>query len=303
MFSLLKKPVKAEVIHAEFDASEERILQACDSLLRELKIPTENHVERKANDLVALGFTGAEPVKIAESIVERKNEITARVIKTQKIANTIKELKQNYPFEKFITVEELDRICEKYGLIHAPVNNYIKDVPEKNVLEMKRCKPLAEKDKMDVEIRLVGLSSDYLLKLFNKKEPVFYTSDLLRINYRYDPLKEWFLKGDSTWAYCAVTDGIDGKKGKKNAFYVDYSFDSAVIISKKGLFIAAPQSHFDLKGLSKKTKYGYFNVRVEVPDPVVFEYCKENIIRIITKWGTEDDQSYLDPALTNEIFN
>lgn len=42
---------------------------------------------------------------------------------------------------------------------------------------------------------------------------------------------------------------------------------------------------------------------LHLADPVVFEYCKNNICRIVTKWGTEDDQAYLDPLLTNEIEN
>lgn len=303
MFSLKKKTVKAEVIHSEFDSAEEKILKACDDLLNELKIPTESHVERKANDLIKLGFVQTEPVKIAQNIEKRKKESNERIVKTEKIANTIKKLKHKYPLEKFITEEELNRICEKYGLIHAPVKNYIKDVPEKNVIDMKRCKPLDEKDKEEATVILEGLSSDSLLRLFNKKEPVFSTSDLLRINYTFSILKEWFLKGERTWAYCAFDEGIDGQKGKEPSFN-DYNFTKAVFISRRGLFIAAPKSHFNLEDLTKKTKHGFFNVRiVETTEPVVFEYCKDNIIRIITKWGTEDDQSYLDPALTNEIFN
>jgi hypothetical protein len=78
-----------------------------------------------------------------------------------------------------------------------------------------------------------------------------------------------------------------------------------ITIDKSGFFIAAPKTHFNLKGLTQKSKFGFFNVlTVTVPkDPIVFEYCKNGICRIITKWGTSDDQSYLDPALTNEIYN
>lgn len=75
-------------------------------------------------------------------------------------------------------------------------------------------------------------------------------------------------------------------------------------IEKSGLFIAAPNSHFDLRGLSKRSTFGFFNVQTsDLKDPVVFEYCKDDICRIITKWGTDDDQSYLDPRLLNETLN
>jgi hypothetical protein len=92
----------------------------------------------------------------------------------------------------------------------------------------------------------------------------------------------------------------------ENTYYYKYHTTVRTIIrtNKKGLFIAAPKSHFNLEGLNKKSKFGFFNVTVtEVKDPVVFEYCKNDIVRIVTKWGTEDDKAYLDPILTDEKLN
>ena len=61
---------------------------------------------------------------------------------------TINEFKVKYPDSKFITIDQLEHICEKYALIHAPATNYIKDIPEKNVLEMANRKKLYEFDKI-----------------------------------------------------------------------------------------------------------------------------------------------------------
>jgi hypothetical protein len=314
MFSLLKKKtasvftktprVTVEEIHAEFDSGEERILNECQKILDELKIPTETQIEKKSKLLQEIGFVNSETVKQSESFFKRRKEIEIKKEVTRIQAETIKSLKMKYPFEKFITTEELDRICTKYGLIHAPIKNYIKDVPEKNLLEIKGSKKLHETDCPDTIYRLVGLKSDYLLEIFGKETPDFTESDMERINYKYkSSLLEWFRGGDSTWSLCAVKYGVDGKPGK-TVVHDLYTFKKTIVIDKRGYYIAAPPSHFDLIGLSKETKYGFFGVtEMEVKDPVVFEFCKNGLVRIITKWGTDDDQAYLDPALTNETMN
>lgn len=308
MFNILKSKsptFTVEEIHAEFDSAEERILEQCSKLLSELNIPTETQLERKASLLKELGFTNSEPVKQAALITARNVEVKRSIDLTQSQIDTINELKVKYPLEKFITVKELERICSKFNLIHAPVSNYIKDIPEKNVLEMSRAKPLSKDDKESDSRKLIGLKSNYLLELFDKKEPIFTKEDLKRIDYYFDSLVKWFENNDTTWAYVAISSGLkDRKKGSENTKYENFYFRESEVITKDGLFIAAPPSHFNLYGLTKKSTFGFFKVeQQEVKDPVVFQYCKNNICRIITKWGTDDDQSYLDPALTNEIQN
>jgi hypothetical protein len=305
MITLFKKQPTVEQIHAEFDSAEEKILQECDNILNELKIPTETQIERKASIMQELGFVNSETVKQADILKEKSKTIQNKLEITKTQAELIREFKVKYPNEKFITIDELERICEKYNLIHAPAINYIKDIPEKNVLEMANCKKLAIEDKSSVEVQLEGLKSNYLLELFNKKEPIFTEHDLTRIkNYNFARLLQYFKDGDDMWSYCAVKYGIDNKPGTDDPKYSQYHFKESIIIDKSGFFVAAPKSHFDLTGLNKKSKYGFFKVEVkEVKDPVVFEYCKNNICRIVTKWGTDDDQSYLDPALLNETLN
>ncbi|ULT44109.1 hypothetical protein KRR40_12535 [Niabella defluvii] len=41
-----------------------------------------------------------------------------------------------YPNYKFITREEVNRLCEKYGLIFGRADKYTGDIPEKNLLEI-----------------------------------------------------------------------------------------------------------------------------------------------------------------------
>ena len=285
MLKLLKNKPKytVEQIHEEFDTGEERILQECDKLLTELKIPTENKVIEKANKLENLGFTNSETVKQAEILKVKQQEIDSIANITKNQANTIRELKLHYPLDKFITVAELNRICSKYELIHAPVANYIKDVPEKNVLEMTNRKPLISAYNYEgvftYQLEFQRYVPEKVRQFFNTLETkeLFSNENVLR---NFCPIKY-----EGSWLYT-----VKGFRYSK--------------IDKSGLFIAAPKSYFDLSDLQKKTKFGFFKVEeFEVKDPVVFEYCINDVIRIITKWGTEDDQSYLDPGLVNEIQN
>lgn len=311
MIKLLKPKVTVEQIHAEFDSAEERLRRQAEEILSNLEIPTETAIERKAKLAEELGFVNSEVVVKAKSIFERNKTIQRTLDMTRSQADTLEELKFHYPNEKFLNVEELDRICEKYGLIHCPIVNYIKDIPEKNLVEIKNKKPLRYEHayKQTVIVSDLNDLGEVLLKVLGKEEnPSFTYEEADKLN-RY-----WITNNSGTYSITPDnwTNGDDWftiggqyflrSIGKSPDSYPRY--DKKTIVKKDGLFIAAPNSHFDTKGLSQKGKFGWFNVQtVEVKDPVVFEYCKNGFIRIITKWGTDDDQSYLDPALFNEKLN
>lgn len=80
----------------------------------------------------------------------------------------------------------------------------------------------------------------------------------------------------------------------------NFIYRSAVVetIEKDGIFIAAPSSHFDLKGLSKKTQHGFMRVfKTEIKDPIVFRYVRGGI-QVLTKWGLEaNDPDLVVPKL------
>ena len=174
MLSILKKPTPVEVIHAEFDSAQDRILDECDKILAELQIPTETQIEKKASIMEELGFINSEIIQQAKVLKERTQKIEQKINLTIIQAESIRYFKQKYPFEKFITVDELNRICEKYNLIHAPVSNYIKDIPEKNVNEMLNCTKLDVEDKyvpvFQVELHFYGNLWGYESKYCEKKE-------------------------------------------------------------------------------------------------------------------------------------
>ena len=284
MITLFKKPATVEEIHQEFDSSEQKIIDECNKLLSECNIVTQTQVDRKSDMLKSLGFVNSETVKISE---ELKNKYDP--YKTQ--LNQIMDYKRKYPRDKFITVNELDRICKKYKLIHAPVSNYIKDVPEKNLLEIKNSTPLSNEDKMKRFQIITSINfmpdTPRSYKKFVRKNMVNNSSiDISRFS-------------DTNFKTIVRGLGYEGSFGTWGYDRMDVQ-----TIDMSGYHIAAPKSHFNLNNLMNKTKFGFFNVTTtEVKDPVVFEYCKGNICRIITKWGTDDDQSYLEPSLFNENHN
>lgn len=292
-----KADLLVQKIHKEFDDVESKILKECEDLLSSLEIPTESQLERKAKLMKQIGFVNSEIVTQAEVLEKRNQEVVEKKVKTEKIATSIMGLKVKYPKEKFITIDELDRICKKYNLIHAPVKNYVKDIPEKNLLEIADRKKLDQEDKYPLNKYLFKVMSFHSNSIQKDKlkgkefELTLTVSEYLKI-------EENIFESD---VLLSEKLGLERPIRGKSTLYKTGKITQ---INKQGLFIAAPQSHFNLKGLDKKSEFGYFNVTIrEIKDPVVFEFCKNGLVRIISKWGTSDDQSYLDPMLTNENHN
>jgi len=297
--TILKPKVTVEQIHAEFDSAQDRILSECDRLLNELKIPTENQLERKAKLLNEIGFINSETVKQAESFFKEKEKVENIRKITKEQAELLMQFKLKYPYNKFITIDELNRICDKYNLIHAPIANYVKDVPEKNLLEIANRKPLNENDRISLIFRLtITDPNNTITGLTADEEKTLRTTGIEII----------LTKNEARYYHHSLLDKneiLSRVYGKKVKFRWNFSGSQKVgVVDKSGLFIAAPKSHFNLNGLTNKGKFGWFKVtEIEVKDPVVFEYCQGNLCRIITKWGTDDDQSYLDPIVQNENLN
>lgn len=290
----VEKTYTVEQIHNEIDTAEERICGSLDSFLESLNIVSNTKITRKASLLRELGFTKNETLKTVDTEILEKQKIEDQYSK-------LLEYKQTYPLNKILTIEEFHRICKKYNLIYATADNYIKDVPEKNLLEIKNSKKLLEQHLPEAIITLIGIRDLTLIKQLGKERPLFTQSEIIELckkYYGYD-VPHWTRNANnSSWLY--VTDrGINGVADCNK-----YNYNSVEIKDKKGLHIAAPKTHFDLTGLSLDNEFGYAKVtKFEVLDPIAFEHLNKGFVRILSKWGTEDDQSYLDDALVNEFEN
>lgn len=254
-----------EKIHGEFDSAEDRLLKEANYILSSQNTSVIDVSER----LKAIGFVNTPTAK-------KGAETKQQLVKSRNEAELIEYCKLNYPFMKFLTEAELNRICNKYKLIYAPAENYIKEVPEKNLRDIEIAQPLK--------------SSDI--------EPIFYTYDLEFYGYVPNAVRDWFksfkspnpIQGDNRLRDCCPIK-YDGEYLYRSNGLTINKTDRSVI------FIAAPETHFNTQGLVKKG-LGFFNVlKTEVKDPIVFRYVKGGV-QVITKWGLEaSDPSLVVPAL------
>ena len=266
-----------ETIHAEFDGAQDRLLK---DALRVLEQPTLDiqHGER----LEAVGFKN---VPLAKSARDKRETIELN----KSMADKIRYYNQHYPLLKFITEEELDRICEKYKLIRAGVDRYMKDIPVKNLKDIEYAQILKDEDSV----------GDKTIIKFTAEYPTSQRK-------KWDEFKEWIGGTELTGEEVEERfQSLNKSLRAENADLLGWCYNEThtnVKIqteNRKDLFIAAPKSHFNLDGLKKTSKFGFSLVKtVEIKDPVVFRYVKGGV-QIITKWGLEAE----DPDLTNPIDN
>ena len=275
-------------IHNEFDSVEDILLLEADVLIDELNSKSDSTLESKAKDLEKLGF-------FKSFVVKNSKELNKKIQITKEQADLIREYKQLYPFQKFLTEEELDRICQKYGLIYAPVGNYIEDVPQKNLNEIANAKALEARfrPKNNKYITITSATSFASTTESNfPKEMKAFLKDPIELHFD--------IKRDRYSNYS--TEEILDKLGYKGppAQWSNLTKVEVNEVSKEGLFIAAPETHFDLSDVSKEKKYGYFksHVTIVIQDPIVFRYCKGGV-QVLSKWGDEAS----DELLVNPIEN
>lgn len=258
-------------IHDSFDNAQEELLQEANAIIGQY----DTERVTKADRLEKLGFK--KSLTVVENL-KKKNVL----LNSKKDADLVNYYKSTYPFLKFLKEEQMEAICKKYNLVFAPVERYKKDVPEKNVAEIEGAQVLRVEDspKNKVSTRFT-LDSFYWKSNFKLKR--------LGLNN--------IIEGEKILWTTLVESRIEKEYPE---FRGDFHVDNIEILEEKrgGLFIAAPKSHFDLKGLKNK-KSGFFNISItEVKDPIVFRYVRGGI-QVLSKWGLE---AY-DESLQNEILN
>lgn len=261
-------------IHSEFDSTQERLLREAEAIISNNHVPYSEF--NKANRLAKIGFVNNKFV----TDTQRRHGVVVRSLEE---AELIKYYMQNYPFQKFLTEVELERICKKYNLIHMPVENYIGDVPEKNLIDIENAMPLDEYD----------IPEDKIWCELKRDNSFFLTSG---------DGGNWCGIWGSEWY--RIPKRIEGRHFDSHfsadrylhtqGFKTEYLFSEVTnfIEERKGLFICAPPSEF--KG--KNSKISFFVP--EVKDPIVFRYVRGGI-QVITKWGLEAN----DPALVVPKLN
>jgi hypothetical protein len=294
-------------IHNEFDTAPERILQQAMEIINresDAKVELESKIGDKALRLKALGF---EKNGLVHNLNETQITITVKehvINMNSKMAHTVSYYSQTYPFLKFLPETELDRICDKYGLVYAPVKHYKMPVPEKNLHEIENAQPLKPDD---AQKQLVTYKFEpnwdknigpfnRLVKLFGGD--TFTEDELVEIHATYFGKVGRHRLSDTFWYY-----GYLASRGEIANPVIQEAFlcnATETTYDRTGLFIAAPKEHFDLTGLTFDEKKGYYHAKTVriVKDPIVFRYVKGGI-QVLSKWGLEAE----DPALQHEILN
>lgn len=267
-----------EKIHNEFDTAPDRLLEEAKALIeKENNVQIDKRIFDRGETLNKLGF-----VKVADAVTsdaEKKRIAQLDAIKKAKReeAEIILYYKASYPFLKFLTIDELNRICKKYGLIYTYVSKYIGTVPDKNLKEIENGQDLFLRD-IDPKRNIISqgkytLTGSESISWLNHKG--------IDHNFMDSPVSEIL-----RWS---------------TALNAPYG------LTKDGGFqIAAPAGMFDLTGMQKKDgSYEFGDIPPAPPyqpritrDPIVFKYCRGGIL-VYSKWGLEAS----DPALINPVEN
>lgn len=302
--SLVKTLARKKVIaiHNAFDSATEKLLSEAKSIIA--RSPEHFHdYDRellKAENLKKLGFVNAKNVKESKKFCDALAEKVDVKRMAESTANLIMQHQQHFPFYKFLTVDELLYICFKYNLIFAPVEQYIGEIPEKNIQDLMNIPSLDR----NVKRNDIYYQSDpnldfsyperYLIRIKNFGSMDQATRDFWRKSRQIPAslvrdVKEYGLN-------------IDRFKDISNALGCDLVYVSLYNVEielikedSSRLYIAAPQSMFNksLKTRVLETVIGTYDT-----DPVVFRRCRGGI-QVITKWGLEAS----DPLLVNQIEN
>jgi hypothetical protein len=112
-------------VHTEFATAGEKLYQEALLIINSQKILNDEKVQR----LINLGFTATKEVIEAETIIKNRKI-------NEKIVKQVSYYRENYPFQKFITQDQVTIICKKYGLIQGSIDQYTGFVPEKNLKTM-----------------------------------------------------------------------------------------------------------------------------------------------------------------------
>lgn len=217
-------------IHNEFDTSVERLLAQAKEL-------ASGYDKDEVRTLRELGFT-----KSANVSEMKKAE------KATRAADRALYFQQYYPFQKFITIDEVERICKKYNLLCGPVFDFTGKIPKKNIAEI----------------------SSFKLR----------QDDMVKYGCNY------YNNAQSQSAYSGSNMSISLKKtniyGYMNAWYVfnHTPEDQKIAYENRPMKICAPHTDFELHG--KQVREGF----MIVDDPIVLQEVEGGYL-VVSKWGLE----------------
>lgn len=287
------------------------------AIQRNLKLAYDENHTNKLKKLKDIGFNNSSSMQLLDKVLVKRDE---------ELNDLLNEYSHNYPTYKFITDEDIVKLCKKYNLIIAPPQSYIGEIPLKN-----------QNDIVNFESKHPEIKQKFMSKmLLNKFKQwnSFSNLDLERslsreiyktYNRSYgDDNRRYF---DSTiagqyLAYSKYLDKLeDPSLSTSTAAYVFNLYKKECNIKDKyvqnflngdgnahlsnikemsdymsnEIFIAATTDLLNIPrfaGINEATNTVLIDARQEnpihnrVPDPIVFKKLKRGAL-IITAWGIE----------------
>lgn len=260
--SKIKESELIKRIHRDFDTEVDRLLK--QAKISRPQIDIDSNLEYKASRLSRLGFVNAQEVQKMDELNKRSKQLQEEQLEKDKLIETINYFSFKYPNYKFITREGIIKICKKYGLVYSNVENYIGNVPEKNIQHI-------ENFKIDDVDKVYEISRDWS-----------YTRFLASFK-EVSKLKE-----------------LSSVCGRSESITIRGNFISDCRLANynpaKPLLIAANVKDF------KKGMVSVNYQLQDVPDPVVFHRVWHNhkeYYLIVTAWGDEAS----DELVVNQKWN
>lgn len=266
-------PKEVLEIHNEFNTAADRILEEANQILKE----SEQKDFQKVDRLKALGFVKCNQVTELDPLKEKINLSKEQI-------ESVNYYKVQYPFNKFITTEQVEQICKKYGLLYGDVSLYKGFVPEKNLKEIESFKLKKE----DTPYLTVYDRQGNMIGAIPKKD-----CD--------DVLIAYFKRSSDDFLYITELDGQPVNYSFPVPHYEKYKHLSFVEGRKEkpSLKICAPLKDMDTTGM-KLTKG--FKLEKEIPDPVVLQPVNQGFL-IVTMWADEQFDPFTEPLLRNDEIN
>lgn len=270
-------------IHEAFYSADERLLQEAKDLLANPRLDKAIYAER----LGSLGFGSAKPVKEAIAIAENH-------LKAGDLIKGIEHWRMYYPGNKFITEEEVKRICEKYGLLLGDAANYTGDVPEKNLCEIEAFK-LRKEDYTEKQKGWGGLWDTFAT--------AYFSQNLLGIRRskprRSGVLASYFDQVNGEMSGLPKSIGMITEPSIGGGWAIGYDpyggpkkEEKAKETEQASFKICAPKQDFNTLGYVEVDGYRL------VYDPVVLQPVKDGYL-IVTAWGQEAS----DEIVVNQAQN
>jgi len=247
-------PKVVQEIHRQFETAGDRLLTEALEIINQTGQQSIDKAERLKN----AGFVSAKEIQVLE-----------KVELTKEVADLVNYYKANYPFNRFITKEQVVTICNKYNLVCAPVDKFTGFVP-------------------DVKLKQI---ENFKVKGIDKLEDVITNVVFAYEHSQFAEISENKRKHPDGIYHL---DELKGSVSHINGAYVK-SYD---IIDNAKMLICAPEKDFNLKGLKSFGLFFKSLTKINVPDPVVLQNVKGGYL-IVAAWGDEAS----DENVVNSINN